>query len=95
MAVDRNTFYHGPAARLDRLEFYLVATHQEAQQSLLAGRVDGLSGLSADERDDLSRPVRLVVVDDVARAQRGDRLATLRACRRDYFRSAERPERDQ
>ena len=50
---------------------------------------------ASGERPNVIRPVGLVVVDNVARSQLRDRLATLRACCRDYLRSAERPERDQ
>src|SRR4051794_6239420 len=46
-------------------------------------------------RQNLIRPVLLVVVDDIARSQRGDRRATVRARGRNYLRPAERPERHQ
>src|SRR3954451_11786790 len=46
-------------------------------------------------RQNLIRPVLLVVVGDIARSQRGDRRATVRARGRDYLRPAERPERHQ
>src|SRR3954468_8642975 len=41
------------------------------------------------DRQNLIRPILLAVVDDIARSQRGDLCATVRARGRDYFRPAE------
>jgi peptide/nickel transport system substrate-binding protein len=59
--LERNANYHGPTARLDRVEFHSLPTREAAVQALRSGQVDGLGGLSPAERTSLSGSERVDV----------------------------------
>jgi hypothetical protein len=82
--------------RGDRRETTAVANCADRIPRAIGCGVYGSGNTGAfGNRQNLIRPVLLVVVDDIARSERGDQSATMRSCGRDYLRSADGPERHQ
>lgn len=61
VVLERQPAYHGPPPRLDRVDLRFFADRALAIESLLAGRVDGLGQLRADEVERVAASPRLTV----------------------------------
>ena len=49
LLLERNSYYHGAAARLSQIELHAYGERSEAVRAVVQGEVDGLAGLLPDE----------------------------------------------
>jgi peptide/nickel transport system substrate-binding protein len=61
--LERNALYHGPPAKLERLEFHLMRTREAALQALASGQADSLTDLSKAEQAYLSNAGRFQIYE--------------------------------